>query len=295
MTPPGPGWGQQPEPAWNAPARSGVPGAVGRLFAGGISADAAVGRATPNPTYLGHRLLYEKRPEGSLDPLSSIRYTWYLLRQWAIFFWVVYPVLYIVFLVTFGIFALLARAPVFLLIFEIGADLTGLVFLIAWLLIPIPVQLSEWKFLVDDKGAARPVVFDHIAYAFRRRGTQMDSISVRRLSGGVNRDYLEIRRGVFAGYISCFEQGNDLYVGWTYWLRMAPWRYAWQWLVRFWHVITFRADDMYVTLRYESAKSLREAMHSAVREGIDVAVGRIPPQGQGFLQTIPVLTAKVGR
>jgi hypothetical protein len=290
-----PSWGQPSQPAWNAPAPGGAHGAVGRLLAGDISAEAAVGRATPNPIYLGRRLLYEKTPEGSLDPLSSIRYMWYLLRQWAILFWVIYPVLYIAFLVFFVIFAILTQSQFFLIIFGLGADLTQLALFIAWLVIPIPVQLSEWKFLVDDKGAARPIVFDHIAYAFRRRGTPVDSIAVRRLSGGVNRDYLEIRRDLFAGYISCFEEGNDLYVGWTYWLRMAPWKYGWQWLVRFWHVITFKADEMYVTLRFESAKSLREAMHGAAREGIDVAVGRIAPEGQGIVQTIQVLTTDVGR
>ena len=296
MTPQGTsGWAQPAEPARNAPAPGGASGGVGRLLAGDISAEAAVGRATPNPAYLGRRLLYEKVPEGSLDPLSSIRYMWYLLRQWAILFWVIYPVLYIAFLVFFVIFAIVAQSDLFLILFDIGADLTGLVFLVAWLLIPIPVQLSEWKFLVDDKGAARPIVFDHIAYAFRRRGTPVDSVAVRRLSGGVNRDYLEVKRDVFAGYISCFEEGNDLYVGWTYWLRMAPWKYGWQWLMRFWHVVTFKADEMYVTLRYESAKSLREAMHGAAREGIDVAVGRIAPEGQGIVQTIQVLTSDVGR
>jgi hypothetical protein len=289
-----PSWGQSPDPGGSTPARSGASGAVGRFLAGGISTDAAVGRATPNPTYLGKRLQYEKTPEGSLDPLSSIRYTWYLARQYAIFFWVLYPVLYIAFLVFFIILTILTQSQLFLILFDVGADLTGLAFLIAWLVIPIPVILSEWKFLVDDKGAARPIVFDHITYAFRRRGTPVDSINVRRLSGGVNRDFLEVKRGVFAGYISCFEEGNDLYVGWTYWLRMAPWRYGWQWLVRYWHVFTFRADDMYVTLRYETAKSLRESLHGAAREGIDVAVGRIAPEGQGILQTMQVLTTDVG-
>jgi hypothetical protein len=64
-------------------------------------------------------------------------------------------------------------------------------------------------------------------------------------------------------------------------------------VARIWDVITQRGNDLYVTLRYESAKALRESMHSAVREGIDVAAGRVAAQGQGSLQAVAVSTTEL--
>jgi hypothetical protein len=186
---------------------------------------------------------------------------------------------------------------VWLGIWAAGQDLTGLAFIIIFLITPIPVVLSEWKYLVDEAGAARPIVFEHVTYAFRRRNTPVDSLGVRRLSlpGGITRDYLEITQGDFTGYISCFEEGNDLYVGWTFWLRMRPWRWFLLRLERLWHEVTQKANELYVTLRYESAKAMREAMHSAAREGIDVAVGRTEAEGRGIVASLGVSSSAVGR
>ncbi|HTU72687.1 MAG TPA: hypothetical protein VMG38_04135 [Trebonia sp.] len=259
-------------------------------------ASAAVGEATPNSTYLGNRMLYEQVPEGSFDPLANTRYVFYLGRQ-AVVFWAIYTVLWIAFLVVFGLLTLVTKASFFLELFGLGDGLAILGFFIAFLVIPIPVQLSEWKFLVDDKGAARPIVFEHIIAAFRRRDTPVDALGIRRLSvaGGVTRDYLEIRRGIFTGMVSCFDEGNDLYVGWTFWLRMSPLKFFLLRIQRMWHELTQRANELYITLRYESAKALREAMHGAAREGIDVATGLIEAEGHGIAATLAVSSTAVGR
>ena len=220
----------------------------------------------------------------------------YLLRQAAIFY-AIYWVLGFICFVASALFYFLTKGYGIFELYGIASVIIGLAFVIAYLLIPIPALLSEWRFLVDDKGAARPVVFDHVYAAFRRRNTQVDGIGVRRLSlpGGTKRDYLEIKRGVFTGFISCFEEGNDLYVGWTFWLRMSPARFLLLRLERIWHEVTQKGNELYVTLRYESAKALREAMHSAAREGVDVAAGRVAPQGQGALQALPVSTTDILR
>jgi hypothetical protein len=293
-------------PATSAPA----PASGGYPQARAASTDAAVGHATPNETYLGERLLYESVPEGSFDPVSNTRYMAYMVRQ-AAFWTAVYGILWSVFTPIcwfLGFRSLATTNPLtgspdvsglelWLGLWGTGAFLAALAFLILFLVIPIPVVLSEWKFLVDDKGAARPLVFDHVTYAFRRRNTPVDSIGVRRLSlpGGITRDYLEVKRADFVGYISCFEEGSDLYVGWTFWLRMRPIKWFLLRLELLWHEVTQKANELYVTLRYESAKSLREALHSAAREGIDVAGGRIEAEGRGILASLPVSTSEVGR
>lgn len=299
--------------AINEPARGGF--SVGRFLAGDFPADAAVGKAAPNPTYLGRRLLFEQVPEGSFDPLSNNRYLFSMARQ-AVILYAIYAV--VSFILT-PVYAYLAyrglqdaennaanafgsTSPSVGSLVNGFAPVAGLwvlvvaLFIAAFLLVPIPVQLSEWKFLVDGKAAARPVVFEHVTHAFRRRNTPVDSLGVRRLSipGGVTRDYLEIRQGIFAGYVSCFEEGNDLYVGWTLWLRMRPYRWFVLRIERVWLEVTQRASEMYVTLRYEPVKAMREALHNAAREGVDVAAGLVEAQGQGALQGLPVATASAG-
>ncbi|HUN36477.1 MAG TPA: hypothetical protein VMU95_31160 [Trebonia sp.] len=299
--------------AINEPARGSF--SVGRFLAGGIPADAAVGQAAANPVYLGKRLLFEQTPEGSFDPLSNNRYLFSMARQ-AVILYAIYAVVSFILTPVYAYLAfkglqsaennaltgLGSSSPSAGGLIGGLAPVVGLwivvlaVFIAAFLLVPVPVQLSEWKFLVDGKAAARPVVFEHVTHAFRRRSTPVDSVGVRRLSipGGVTRDYLEIRQGIFAGYVSCFEEGNDLYVGWTLWLRMRPYRWFLLRIERVWLEVTQRASEMYVTLRYESVKALREALHNAAREGVDVAVGRVEAQGQGALQGLPVATASVG-
>lgn len=245
--------------------------------------DAAVGQATPNAQYLGHRLVYDKELESSFDPLGNTR----LLGQYlmhAVVDYLVYWILWWVFLIVFGIFTLVVSSFFPLILWGIGAGIVGLAIFLIWLLVPIPVQLSEWKFFVDGKGSVAPVAFDHIAWALQQRQTPLEMVQVRRLSlsGGESRDYLEIRRGLFTGMIACFAYGRDLYLGWTFWFKLSPGGYILMWIARLWQVITRHGNDMYVRLRYDYARAMREAMHSATREGVDAAIGRTRPQGQGL-------------
>lgn len=249
------------------------------------AAEAAAGQRTPNAQYLGLRLVYDKEPEGSFDPLGNPR----LLVQFVRHF-LQYVVLY--FLGGFVsaivlLFLHLLKLPVGVAVtlFVIGAVLTGLVLACLYWLLPVPALLSEWKFSVDDKAAAAPVAFEHITWAVRRRETPLDLIQVRHLNlaGGQGRDYLELRRGLFTGFISCFAYGQDLYVGWTFFLRISPLRYLLMALARVWQTLKRQGTDLYVTLRFDYARAMREAMHSVAREGVDVAVGQLRPQGQGII------------
>jgi hypothetical protein len=175
----------------------------------------------------------------------------------------------------------------------IGAVVIGLVFACLYWLIPVPAQLSEWKFLVDGKAQVAPVTFDHIAWALQQRQTPLDLVQVRRLklAGGEGRDYLELRRGLFSGLICCFAYGEDLYVGWTFWLRISPLRWFLMLVARLWQTLMRRGTDLYVSLRYDYARAMREAMHSVAREGVDVAVGEARPQGQDIGQSLQVAVA----
>jgi hypothetical protein len=246
--------------------------------------EASVGQATPNSTYVGLRLQYEREPEASFDPLENVRF----LRQ--LFFRAfVYWLVFIFGAIVAGIFFAVVGAAIgikgALTVYVISGILSWLVLLCLYWLLPLPVLLSEWKFSVDGKGAAGAMAFEHIAWTLRQRETPLDSVQVRRLRlpGDVSRDYLELRRGLFLGYIACFPYGQDLYVGWTFYFRLSPLRWVLMFLARIWQTLFNRHTDIYVTLRYDSARAMREAMHSAAREGLDVAIGQLAPQGHGII------------
>ncbi len=241
------------------------------------------GQAGQDVSYRGLRLAYDKVPEDPFDPIGNPR----LLRQFGRHA-LLYLLVYSSAAVLFGIVLLIAgtgigyRAAITL--WWIGAASVGFLFLCLFWLIPVPAQLSEWKFLVDGQASIAPVAFDHIAWALERRETPLDEVKIRRLklAGGESRDYLEVRRGLFSGLVSCFAYGQDLYLGWTFWLRISPLRCALMMLARLWQTLQRRGNDLYVSLRYDYARAMREAVHSATREGVEVATGQERPQGQGI-------------
>ena len=249
------------------------------------AAQAGLGQAMPNVVYQGGRLRYEQVPEQPFDPVVNIRYGRAVLVRF-----LMYGVIYWIGAFLAGIFftvaglAGLGLSTSFRLYWICGILTSIVIFFLFWLM-PIPALLSEWKLTVDGKAAAAPTVFEHIVWTLRRHETPLDSAQVRRLRlpREGSRDYLELRRDLFTGFIGCFAWGQDLYVGWTFWLKLSPFRALCMLIARIWQSALGRGNELYSTLRYDSARAMREAMHSTAREGIDVAVGQLVPQGQGII------------
>jgi hypothetical protein len=256
-----------------------------------LASDELLGQAAPNTVYLGQRMMYEKEQQlEEFDPLRSRRYISEMLQK-AFLVWIVWAVGWIPILIVGGICS--AISPVF------GLAIGGLL-LIVWCIVmacafwlpKLPGQLSEWKFSVDDKGEAAPIVFDHIAWALHRRDAPVDSAQLRRFKvmGQGTRDQLEIRQGIFYALVSCLANGGDLYIGWTFWISMSPARFLWTAIRRLIWELRFRGHAIYVSLQFDRAKAFREALHSAVREGVDVAAGQQTPHGQGTIGSlVPVI------
>jgi len=243
----------------------------------------AVGQAGPNATYMGLRLQYQPIPEPTFDPIGNTRFLFQMGVRYVLY-GLVYFLGACVGIVICGIIAF-ANPYLGLGLFAIVGVLIGLTLTICFWFLKIPIQLSEWKISVDNKGAAASAVFDHVAWVLRGRAVPLDSLQVRRLRlpGDGVRDYLELSRGIFTGYVACFAYGSDLYVGWTFWVTLSPFRYVCMIIARVWHSITGKGSDLYTTLRYDSARAMRETMHSATREGVDVAIGQLTGQGHGII------------
>ncbi len=291
-------------PAWPGPPLTGPAPAADDREAGGAAraaaarqaagsgaiapTDALLGEAAPNAVYLGQRLLYDRGGNlEELDSLSSSR--WW--REWLLHTVVVFAIWLlgaIVLSVVSFFLVLIARGPGVVFGFLLGMGWALLMFLV-WLLRRIPGQVSEWKFQVDGKGPAAATVFEHITWSFQQRVTPVDSVAVRRFRGVG--DLLEIRRGNYYGLVSCFANGNDLYIGWTLWLYQSLLHVLWGWVRSFFWQLRMHGNAIYTSILLDHVKALRESIHSAVREGADVAAGLATPHGQGTIgSTVPVVT-----
>ena len=255
-----------------------------------------VGSAAPNETYLGHRLTYTDAGT-NFDPLANANYQRTLLTQFLGTFatWVIGS---IVLFVVFGIAGIaqqitmlqedpfgtvsgdLPTSPVWV-IWQLlwGAWSLGLACL--FFLRKLSVQLSEWMLTVDGRGNAAGPALDHMYTIIAARRTPISQMKVVRLAPKQQqaRNYLQVDDGVFTGFVSCFPYGADLFIGWTFWLNMSPGRWLFMSLQR----LVSGGSGIYGSLAHDQPKALREVLHSAVRQGVDIATGDVEPLGQGAI------------
>jgi hypothetical protein len=210
---------------------------------------------------------------GTLDPVRNPRYLMYVLRQAGVF-----TGIYLLTEMVLLLCVLLSAAagtklgPAVRLEID-SLWLVALVLGIAFWLIPVPALLAEWTQVMEESSDATQTAFEHINSAFRAQDAPVDLVRVRTASrtGEGHREYLELRRGHFSGYISCFAHEHDLYVGWTFWLHMSPLRLLMMVISRNLQDVTSRGDGIYRSLRFESTRALVAAMHGAALAGIDTA------------------------
>lgn len=279
-------------PSWAAPGR---PGGLPSAPPTRAVPSAAASPSGANDAYMGHRLTYSPQPEQTFDPLGSPRY----LAQVALRAGLYWALWFFVYLLIFILTLLFAGSSHSLSVLEGTGGFLGVVFLlftlalfICFWFLKVPIQLSEWKLTVDGQAAAAATVFNHIAWVVYGRQTPIESLKVQefRLPRTGTRDYLELQSDLFYGYIACFGYGHDLYIGWTFWVRISPFRYLCMFIARIWQSLVNRGSDLYISLRYDSARAMRETIHNATREGVDVAIGHAEAQGQGIIGTaIPVV------
>ena len=206
--------------------------------------------------------------QATFDPAGNSRFLLQVLRQGAIFA---------------GIYALIQTATLlcFLLLGLSGMGLgaamglevislkvVAVILVIPFWLIPVSALLGQWTVLVEGSRDTTKETFQRMSAAFSEHEVQVDSLEVHTVlpAGEDAREYLELRRGRFRGFLSCFPHGHDLYLGWTFWLRMSPARLLLLILGR-----RLRnpggGGDIDQALCAESARALVAAMHSATLAG----------------------------
>jgi hypothetical protein len=221
----------------------------------------------------------------TLDPLSNSRFLWQLARRFGLYFAVSSMIDFALFVLAFiitvsdGGFAGLANGGGAFSAVEMIDLLITAALMAMFLFMPVPARLGQWSRVLSFQGPAAASALELVRQALEQHATPLDKLGLRPLAppGEGRRDYLELRRGYFAGYVSCFPHGHDLYAGWTFWIYISPARLFLMRIGRRFQDYTGRGNDMYQTLRYEPARATIAALHTCTLEGVSAATGRTPP------------------
>ena len=218
---------------------------------------------------------------GTLDPVRNPRYLMYVLRQAGVFAGIYLLTEMVLLLCVLLSAAAGTKLGPAVRLYEDSLWLVALVLAMLFWLIPVPALLAEWTQVIGERSDATQTAFEHINSAFQADSGPVDSLRARTISrpGEGDREYLELRRDHFSGYISCFAHEHDLYVGWTFWLHMSPLRLLMMVIGRNMQDVTSRGDGIYRSLRFESTRALVAAMHGAALAGIDAASSDPDPVG----------------
>lgn len=274
-----------PEPT--APGQGPVPSPVLPLPNGVTSASdswVASGPSSPNQVYLGARLQYRDEVDDSMSGVVSAELAAATLKRTAL-----------VWLILF-LGALLVGSAYLAMTQELGSIIpVAILFtILAWIypFLPMRLPLKEWHLLLDGRAQNADTAFFHIKEALLRRATPVSARPVRMRTphaapGVRHRVYLDVVYGRFRTTIGVFGYGEDLYIGWTSWWRISPFRI---WLSFLGQVVVGAFDPRSAfnwVVRSDDVKAFKEAIHAATREGVDASNYAPTPDIQHEIQQIP--------
>lgn len=266
------------------------------IQAGGAAGWAATGAMGPNAAYRNQTMRYEN-VELSFDESVPFRTVFQLWFQ-----------AFVVSLLVFTVFGLL---PMLLSDsgpfgsgdeLGVGQVLGFIAFWVVLLAARINEPVSEWKTLLEDKHAASSSAYAAVYGALARRKIPVSAVPVRIRSDimpEVVNNRLVVRSGRYVAYVTVFGYGTSLYVGWTMWRSRSGAVIIGHFLKDLVGGMFNRTGAINQMLRTEAPRAMREAVHSAAREGVETAVqgievplvstfGQEPPIQSGATATEPV-------
>ncbi|MGK5732052.1 hypothetical protein [Streptomyces sp. URMC 124] len=177
-----------------------------------------------------------------------------------------------------------------------GGILSFIVFWVVLLFSSFTEPVSEWRTLLEDKAQASPSAYAAIYGALSRRRIPVTAVPSRIrsdiLQPEVVSNRLVVSNGRYVAYVSVFAYGTSLYMGWTMWRMRRGWRIIGTYFKDLVGGFMGRTGDVNQMLRTERPRAMREAVHSAVREGVEIAVQGIEvPIASTFGQDLPIMTA----
>jgi len=285
-------------PSWPPPlveSHNGQPSSLAPQAATARSHDPLEHDASANVAYIGNRLGYTDQGT-NFDPLSNVTYHQLLNGKFftILIAWLLGSLVLGILSITVSVIAIAFGESSGESYAEVLSGALGGVLIVGsvvWSIFSvllacmfwftrIPVQLSEWMLTVDGQGSAADAALEHMCAIISARQTPIRSLRVVRLmpAGQQVRSYLRLDDSFFTGFVSSFAYGTDLYIGWIFWLDLSP---------AGWLTLSLRrmfggaGKGIYGSLIHDRPKAMREVMHAAVRQGVDMANGEVAPIGQG--------------
>ncbi|MET9413354.1 hypothetical protein ABZY03_04040 [Streptomyces klenkii] len=259
-------------------------------YPGGSAAPAgwaASGATGPNGSYRNQTLKYQQIELGFDEsvPLGTV-----------IGLWATAAFSSVLVFVTCLLFALLTNGWDFEALdtsLSVGGILGFIVFWVV-LLAPLTEPVSEWRTLLEDKAQASPSAYAAIYGALSQRRIPVTAVPSRIRSDvfqpEVVNNRLVISSGRYVAYVSVFEYGTSLYLGWTMWRSRSGVVLIGTYFKDLIGGFLRRTGDVNQMLRTERPRAMREAVHSAVREGVETAIQGIEvPIASTFGQDLPIM------
>lgn len=175
----------------------------------------------------------------------------------------------------------------------IGSLLAFLVFFLVLLFTRTQEPIAEWRSMIEERAAAATSAYAAIYGSLRRRQIPLNPVALRVRSDilgkeSVNNRLVITERG-YTAYVSVFPYGTSLYVGWLMFRSRRGYQLIFTFLKDALGSVFGRADLVSQMLRTEKVRAMREALHYAAREGVDIAIRGIDvPLTATFGHDVPI-------
>ncbi|MEV5988674.1 hypothetical protein AB0L85_27310 [Streptomyces sp. NPDC052051] len=244
---------------------------------------AASGATGPNAAYRNQTLRYNDVELGfdeSID-YQTIKRLWLLaaMASLLVFF-------------LFGVLPAISQDNIDAL--DSAVPISIVVFWLVLLLARFNEPISEWKTLLEDKAAASSSAYAAIYGSLARRRIPVTAVPTRVRSDivpEVVHNRLVITSGRYVAYVTVFAYGTSLYLGWTMWRSRPGAVVIGHFLKDIIGSLVNRTGSLNQMLRTDRPRAMREAVHSAAREGVEIAIQGIEvPLASTFGQEPPIQT-----
>jgi hypothetical protein len=136
--------------------------------------------------------------------------------------------------------------------------------------------IAEWRSMIEERAAAATSAYAAIYGSLRRRQIPLSPVAMRVRSDilgkeSVNNRLVITERG-YTAYVSVFPYGTSLYVGWLMFRNRRGYQLIFTFLKDALGSVFGRSDLVSQMLRTEKIRAMREALHYAAREGVDIAI-----------------------
>jgi hypothetical protein len=171
-----------------------------------------------------------------------------------------------------------------------------LAFTLFWVLLLVPTieePIAEWRTLVENKAPAASSAYASIYGSLTRRQIPVRAVAMRVRSEVLALEAVNSRLVItdrsYIAYVSVFPYGTSLYVGWSMYRNRRGALLIGTFLKDLLGSLLSRTGLIAQMLRTEKVRAMREAVHSAVREGVEVAVQGIEvPISATFGHEVPI-------